>query len=146
MQPVAEPTPSQSDGQIPKLRWYRLTPDRLLIALLPIVAFLFLSERFRWFAFNEHKNWTVLIAVAVVCLAIVLMLLWFGVSLIFRLRFQFSIRSLLLFVTLVAVVCSWFSVKMQQAGCPCSIDWKMVFVPLLACKQCCLGEDVFVGK
>ena len=103
------------ESQPSKPRWYRLTPDRLLIALLPIEGFLFLSERFRWFAFNEHKGWTVLIAVAVVCLAVVLLMLWFGVSLVLRRRFQFSIRSLLLFVVVVAVVCSWFTVKVQQA-------------------------------
>ena len=97
-------------------RWYRLTPDRFLIALLPIVGLLFLSERFRWFAFNEHKNWTVLIAVAVVGLAVVLLLLWFVISLLFHRRFQFSLRSMMLFVAVVAVVCSWFTVKMQQAG------------------------------
>ena len=103
------------DSRQQKLRWYRLTPDRFLIALLPIEGLLFLSERFRWFPFNEHKGWTVLIAVAVVCLAVVLLLLWLGVSLVFRRRFQFSIRSLLLFVVVVAVVCSWLAVKMQQA-------------------------------
>ncbi len=98
----------------PKRRWYRLTPDRFLIALLPIVGLLFLSERFRWFPFNEHKGLTVLIAVAVVCLTVLLMLLWLGSSLVFRRRFQFSLRSMMLFVTVVAVVCSWFAVKMQQ--------------------------------
>ena len=115
MPPVADPTAAQPDGRIPKPRWYRLTPDRLLIALLPIVGLLFLSERFRWFAFNEHKNWTVLIAAVVVCLAVVFLLLWFGVSLVSRRRFQFSIRSMLVFVVVVAIVCSWFAVKMQQA-------------------------------
>ena len=39
-----------------RLRWYRLTPDRLLIALLPIEGLLLLSERFRWFPFNEHQH------------------------------------------------------------------------------------------
>ncbi|NQU26556.1 MAG: hypothetical protein HQ567_35175, partial [Candidatus Nealsonbacteria bacterium] len=100
---------------MPKPRWYHPTPDKFLIALLPILGLLFLSERFTWFPFNEHKNWTVLIAVAVVCLAVVLLLLWLGVSLVSRHRFQFSIRSLLLFVAVVAVVCSWFSVRMQEA-------------------------------
>ncbi|NQU24226.1 MAG: hypothetical protein HQ567_23335 [Candidatus Nealsonbacteria bacterium] len=56
-----------------------------------------------------------LVAVAVVCLAVALLLLWLGVSLVSRLRFQFSVRSLLLFVAVVAVVCSWFAVKMQEA-------------------------------
>ena len=108
-------TVSQLDKQSPKPHWYHPTPDKFLIALLPAVGFLFLSERFRWFAFNEHKNWTVLIAVAVICVAVVLLLLWFGVSLVLRRRFQFSIRSLLVLVAVVAVVCSWFSVEMQQA-------------------------------
>ena len=104
-----------SAGQTSKSRWYHVTPDRFLTALLPIVGLLWLSERFRWFAFNEHKGWTVLIAVGVVGTALVVLLLWFLASLLLRRRFQFSIRSLLLLVTVVAVVCSWFTVKMQQA-------------------------------
>ncbi len=107
--------PKPTDRQSPKPRWYHPTPDRLLIALLPIIGLLWLSEQFRWFPFNEHKNWTVLIALAVVCMAVVLLLLWFGVSLVLRRQFQFSIRSLLVGVMVVAVACSWFSVKMQQA-------------------------------
>ena len=98
-----------------KPRWYHPTPDKFLVALLPILGLLFLSEQFRWFAFNEHKNWTVLIALAVICVAVVLLLLWFGVSLVFRRPFQYSIRSLLALVAVVAVACSWFTVKMQQA-------------------------------
>ena len=96
-------------------RWYCPTPDKLLMALLPVVGLLWLSERFGWFALNEHKNWTVLIAAAVVCAAIAILPLWLGVSLVFRRRFQFGLRSLLVLVTVVAVVCSWFSVKMRQA-------------------------------
>ena len=79
------------------------------------VSLLLLSAWFRWFPFNEHKGWTVLIAGGMVGVAVVLLLLWFGISLVSRHRFQFSIRSLLLFVLVVAVVCSWFAVKMQQA-------------------------------
>ncbi len=103
------------ESRPPKPRWYRLTPDRLLIALLPMVGILFLSEWFRWFPFNEHKGWTVLIAVAVVCLAVVLLVLWLGLGLVLRRRFQFSLRSLMVLMTVVAIVCSWFAVKMQQA-------------------------------
>jgi hypothetical protein len=53
----------------------QLTPDRLLIALLAMEGFLLLSERFRWFAFNEHKGWTVLICLTTVGAGFVLMLL-----------------------------------------------------------------------
>jgi hypothetical protein len=99
----------------PTRRWYCLTPDRLVVALLAVEGFLLLSERCRWFAFNQHKGWTVLIVVATVGLTLLLMLLWFAAALLFRWRFQYSLRSLLIFVTVFAVACSWFTVKMNQA-------------------------------
>jgi hypothetical protein len=74
-----------------KLRWFHPTPRRLLVILLVVEGFLLLSKRFNWFAFNGHKGWTVLIVVAAVGLFILLMLLWFLVSLIFRWHFQFFI-------------------------------------------------------
>ena len=48
----------------PKLRWYHLTPGRLLVVLLAVEGFLWLSERLQWFPFNRHKGWPVLFAVA----------------------------------------------------------------------------------
>ena len=96
-------------------RWYHLTPDRLIFGLLAAEGFLILSEQFQWFAFNEKKGWTVLIAVTAVCLLVVVMLLWFVVSLLFRCRFQFSIRSLAVLVVAVAIPCGWLTVKMRQA-------------------------------
>ena len=45
-------------------RWFRITPDRLVLALLPLEGLLILSERFGWFPFNAHKGWTVLVAIA----------------------------------------------------------------------------------
>ena len=57
-------------------RWFHLTPDRLVLGLLAVEVFLLLSERFQWFAFNENKGWTVLIAVGVVGVAVVVMLVW----------------------------------------------------------------------
>ena len=47
-------------------RWFVPTPGRLLVVLLAVDGLLWLSERFQWFAFNQHKGWTVLIAVAAV--------------------------------------------------------------------------------
>jgi hypothetical protein len=99
----------------PKLRWFYPTPSRLLIILLAVEVALLLSERFQWFAFNEKKGWTVLIAVAAVGLFLLLMLLWFIVSLIFRWHFQFSIRSLLVLAIAVAVPSSWLAVEMKWA-------------------------------
>jgi len=99
----------------PNRRWYHITPDRLIIGLLAVEGFLFLSEWFQWFAFNEKKGYTVLIAVAAVCLLVVVMLVWLVVSLLFRWRFQFSLRSLVVLVVVVAVPLGWFGVKLREA-------------------------------
>ena len=79
-------------------------------------GFLFLSERFQWFAFNAHKGWTVLITLASVGVFLLLMLFWFAIALAFRLRFiQFDIRLLLVLVVVVALPCSWMAVEMKAA-------------------------------
>jgi Leucine-rich repeat (LRR) protein len=96
-------------------RWFCLTPGWLVVGLLVVEGLLWLSERFQWFAFNSQKGWTVLIAVAVVGVAMMVMPLSLFASLLFRRRFQFSIRSLLLLVVAVAIPCSWLAVEMQAA-------------------------------
>jgi len=75
-----------------------------------------LSERFQWFAFNEHKGWSILIAIGVVGVAVVVMLVWLAVTLLLRRRFQFSFRSLLVFVVTVSMLLGWFAMEMQKAG------------------------------
>ncbi|MCC6124962.1 MAG: hypothetical protein IT426_08370 [Pirellulales bacterium] len=99
----------------PNLRWFYPTPGRLLVILLAVEGALLLSERFQWFAFNEKKGWTVLIAVAAVGVFLLLMLLWFISSLIFRWHFQFSIRSLLVLTISVAIPFSWLAVEIKWA-------------------------------
>ena len=81
-----------------KRRWYCPTPGWLVLGSLAVTGLLFVSERGRWFPFNEHKGWTVLLAVAAVGVVLVVMLLWLLVALIFRWRFQFGIRTLLVLV------------------------------------------------
>lgn len=98
-----------------RLRWYYPTPGRLLVVLLSVEAVLLLSERFEWFSFNEKKGWTVLIAVGVVGVFLLIMLIWFLIALLFRWRFQFSIRSLLLLTIAAAVPCSWLAVEIKKA-------------------------------
>ena len=98
-----------------KRRWYRPTPGWLVLGSLAMTGLLFLSERWRWFSFNEHKGYTVLVAVAGVGVVLASMLLWWLAALSFRLRFQFSIRSLLLLTVAVAIVGSWFAVKTREA-------------------------------
>jgi hypothetical protein len=107
--------PAEIGKLMTERRWLRFTPDRLIGGLLVLEGLLLLSEHFRWFAFNQHKGWTVLIAVASVGVAMLLMLLWFAVALVFRCRFQFSIRSLLVLTVAVAIMCSWLAVEMKAA-------------------------------
>lgn len=99
----------------PKRRWYRLTPDRFVIALLVIECLLWLSDRFQWLGFNHHKGWPVLIAVAAVVVAGLAMLLWWAAGLIFHWRFQFGIRSLLAFCLACSIAVAWLGVEMRQA-------------------------------
>ena len=96
-------------------RWFRITPDRCVLALLALEGFLLLSAWFRWCPFNQHKGWTVLICLATVGAAFVLMFLWLLAALVFRLRFQFSILALLLLVVVVAVPFSWLATEMEAA-------------------------------
>ena len=98
-----------------KPRWYRLTPDQRIVGLPILVSLLWLSQRGHWFSFTQHKGWTVLIAVAAVLAAMVLLALGFLFCLLFRRRFQFSLRSLLIFTLAVALVCNWLAVEMRQA-------------------------------
>ncbi len=86
-----------------------------MLGLLALEGFLLLSAWFRWFPFNQHKGWTVLITVASVGVALLLMSLWFLAALVFRLRFQFSILALLLLAVVVAVPFSWLATEVKAA-------------------------------
>jgi hypothetical protein len=97
--------------EIKRGRWFHITPDRLVIGLLAAEGSLLLAEWLRWIP----KGWPVLIAIAAVAAAMLLMLVWFVVALLFRRRFQFSIRALLLLVAVVAVPCSWMMVELKEA-------------------------------
>ena len=107
---VTEPQPAVRK---PSVRWYHLTPGHFVLALLGVEVLLWLSERFAWLGW--HKGYAVLTGVAAVGVAMLLVLLWFGVALVFRRRFQFSIRSLLFLVVVVALPCSWLAVEMRKA-------------------------------
>ncbi len=105
-------------------RWFRSAADRLVLALLPLEGLLILSEWFRWFPFNAHKGWTVLVAIAGLGAALVLMFLWYLAALLFRLRFQFSILSLLVLMLAVATAFSWLATEMKQARKQrATVDW-----------------------
>ena len=92
-------------------RLFHLTLGHCLTALLAIEFLLFLSQWFRWLP----KGWPVLIAVASVAAVIIAMFAWFGVAVVFGRRFQFTVRSLLVLVVVVAAPCSWMAVEMKKA-------------------------------
>jgi hypothetical protein len=95
--------------------WPHPTPNHVVIGLLAVEGLLLLSARFRWFAFNEHKGWTVLVALAAVGLTLLLLSLWFVAAVLFRRPFQYSLRSLLLLAVVVAIPFSWLATEMQRA-------------------------------
>jgi hypothetical protein len=86
-----------------------------MLGLLAIVGFLLLSERFHGLDFNEKTGWTVAIALAAVGLALLFTLLCFIAARLFRWHFQFSIRSLLVLIVVVAIPCSWLTTEMKKA-------------------------------
>lgn len=87
--------------------------DRALVTLLLIEVFLFLSDHFDWFSFNQKKGWTVLIMVAVVASGLAMIALWLALNWIVsrwtgRGSTQFGLRSILLLVPVIAIGCGWF--------------------------------------
>jgi hypothetical protein len=96
-------------------RWFWPTPALLVYGAAAVTGLLYASERWRWFPANYQKGWPVLLAVAVVAAVLVLLSAWMLVALVFRRRAQFGLRTLLVFVTLCAVVCSWLAVRIKQA-------------------------------
>jgi hypothetical protein len=99
----------------PNHRWYHPTPARFFLGLLVVQVFLLLSEPFQWFAFNEKKGWTVLVAVGVVCVAVLVILIWGLVCLCLRWGFQFGVRSLLVLLVAVSVPLGWFAWELNKA-------------------------------
>ena len=93
----------------------RLPADWLLYGLLMVQGVLLLSERYPWFAMNDRKGQTVLIAVAVTAGSLLLVLVWFLAAVARRRRMPLSLRSLPLVALVVVIPCSWFVVKIRQA-------------------------------
>jgi hypothetical protein len=92
-------------------RWYRPTPGWLVLASLAVTGLLWLSN---WLGY-WHKGYGVLMAVAGVGVVLAAMAAWWLVALVFRLRFQFSIRSLLALVVAVALPFSWLDLELKNA-------------------------------
>ena len=96
-------------------RWFCPTPGWLILGLLVVECLLWLSERFRWFCFNDHKGWTVLIAVAVGRRGDAAHAALVHRRLLFRWRFQFLSGRCWCWSLAVALPCSWLAVEMKKA-------------------------------
>jgi hypothetical protein len=93
-----------------------LTPQRLLLGVLAIVVLLYLSEKIQWFNPHIPKGWAPLAAVMMIGSYLVLFVAWFAANRFLGYTFRFSLRWLVLLVTVVAITLGWFTVRMQQAA------------------------------
>ncbi len=96
-----------------KCQWYCPTPGWLVLGSLLVTGLIWLSNWLEWPTW--HKGYAVLAAVAGVGLVLAVMLLWWLVALVFRWRFQFSVRTMLVLTLAVALPCSWLAVEMKDA-------------------------------
>lgn len=108
-------TTSEYGDVVSRASWYRPTTSKYLVGLIVVTALLFLSERFRWFEFNRHKGWTVLIACAIVAAALALLLVGFVIAWVSRRKPQFGLATLLLLFVTVALPLSWLAHAMNAA-------------------------------
>ncbi len=106
---------SRMEAQTATRRWYLPTPAWLVWGPAVAAGVLYACERWRWFPEHYQKGWPVLLAVAVAAAVMALLPAWMLVGYLFRRRVQFGLRTLLVFVTLCAVVCSWLAVRIKQA-------------------------------
>jgi len=90
-------------------RWYRLTPDRVVIALLIVECLLWLSNWLGWW----HRGYAVL-AFAVVGVVLLAFFVWLYLALAFRRRFQFSVWSMLILTVAVALPFRWPGVESRR--------------------------------
>jgi hypothetical protein len=94
--------------------WLRVTPDLLVIGLLVVECLLWALH---WLGGWPHwdKGRAVLTCIVAVGLVMSAMSLWWLVALALRWRFQFSLRSMLVLIVVVAIPCSWLGVEMNNA-------------------------------
>jgi hypothetical protein len=105
---MAEMTQRQRPLLPSKLSW-------LIVAILMFNAVLFVSQRFKWFSFNVHKGWTVLIALTCTGIFLGLFALWLTAVLLLRWEFRVSIRSLLTLFVVGAIPLGWLAAEMKAA-------------------------------
>jgi Leucine-rich repeat (LRR) protein len=97
-----------------------------LIAVLVFESLLLLSDQLHWFTYKDNSRLTALLGcagVAALCIPSALRIgskivrsIWLGIASFFRTRrwYQFSLRSLLVFTLIFAIVVGWLGKKIVQ--------------------------------
>ena len=102
----------QPPGGPRKSRRLCLVPGHLVTALFVVDVGLLLADYFH----KLPKGYAAMIAVALAATAVFCVLLWWADSVLYRRRFQFSLRSLMLFTAVVAISFSWLANEMRYAS------------------------------
>jgi hypothetical protein len=107
-----QPVQSKPTGRWPRYAFW------LIVMLVVVIVFTLINKLFLvdyFVATIEGRDsilpWTNFLLVVFAEAALPVFLIW----LYNRRRFQYSLRTLMIVVTVFAIVCSWFTVKMQQA-------------------------------
>ena len=104
-----ETSPPTAEQPKPQFRWFKFRLRVLLLVLAIVAVVFYVSPLFR---VELPGGSSVAVAIAViVCIACIG---YFGFRLARRHRFQYSLRSLFLLTTLVAICMSWLTVTMQN--------------------------------
>jgi hypothetical protein len=98
-----------------KMHCFALTPERLVGGVLILELLLWIFDRFQWFSFHEKKGLAVLLAFGLLGITMIVFFLGFLAAWIYRRRFQFGIRLLLLLTAAVAIPFAWLGVGIEKA-------------------------------
>jgi hypothetical protein len=96
-----------------KCQRFRPSPGHLVAVLLVAECLLWLSACLGWPKWRT--GYAVLYDMALVGTGLTALLLWWLIAVVFRWRFQFSVRSLLALAVVVAIPCSWFTSEIRRA-------------------------------
>jgi hypothetical protein len=112
-----ETEPSKAESPKRKRRWFSSPQNGLLLSLLAVEVFIFTSASFRWFAFNENKIRTALIAFGSVAVAMILPLVRLALAPLFRGRrwYQYGLRSLMILFLVVGIGMTWLVAIKRKA-------------------------------
>jgi hypothetical protein len=106
-------------NQIPTLdrkpHRFQLTPEHFVGALIIIEILYWLVEDSRWSAVNEKKGLPVFGVLTVLFAVLLGFAVRYLIALIFRQRFQFGLRMLLLLMLATAIPCSWLACCIDRA-------------------------------